>query len=123
MSKKAETPRKKKPFHANKMLANPFKPYTKPELELIINLINTNKEIHVSEILNELVLNFPNCKLTNTQIKKIRFVHFKGDEISKSQMWEFDENGKSKWFISRVKIHNNNRKHGHINFDENLNRY
>ena len=121
MKKKLQNPppRKHKPFHANKLIENPFKPYTKNELELIINLLNENKDIHVSEILDKVKEINPNTKLTNTQIKKIRFIHFKGDEIAKSQMYDFTNKDTSRLFISRVKIQLNKRKKGIINFDEN----
>lgn len=118
-SKKAKPPRKKKPVHANKMLEHPFKPYTKGELELITTLLNENKEIHVSEILEIVKKINPDTKLTNTQIKKIRLIHFKGDSLAKEQMWEFTENETSRWFISRVKIHMNNRKAENVNRQQN----
>lgn len=109
--------RNKKPFHTNKLITNPFKPYTKQELELIINMLNVNKNLHVSEILSEILKINPNTKLSHTQIKKIRFVYLKGDDISKSQLWDF-ENDKSRLFVSRVKLQLNKRKKGLDNFDE-----
>ncbi len=111
-------PRKHKPFHANKLISNPFNPYTKEELELIIKLLEENKSIHVSEILSKITELNSETKLTNTQIKKIRFVYLKGDDVAKSQLFDFTDNDKSKWFVSRVKIQLNKRKHGHTNFDE-----
>jgi len=118
--KKTENPpaRKHKPFHNNKLISNPFKPYTKEELDLIVKLLNDNKSIHVNEILNKIKEINPESKLTNTQIKKVRFVYLKGDEIAKSQLYDFTENDKSKWFTSRIKIQLNKRKKGQCNFDE-----
>ncbi len=114
-------PRKHKPFHANKLISDPFNPYTKEELELIVKLLDEDKDIHVSEILTKVVELNSETRLTNTQIKKIRFIYFKGDEIAKSQLFDFTEKDTSKWFVSRVKIQLNKRKHGHINYDENGN--
>lgn len=106
-------------IHKDKLISNPFKPYTKEELNYIIELLNKNSNIHVSEILFGILKDInPNTKLTNTQIKKIRFIYLKGDDISKSQLYDFTENNSSKWFVSRIKIHFNKRKRKKVNYDE-----